>query len=1063
MSPVSTHSRSKSSAVAIEAQPTNPELRSTFWQRLSAGPESAKHGSTIPQSPDNEQISLGLSRAVLGRHRRQAAPVDVFARFSMPEVSKLYDNDMSSYIDNLNLLNSSGQVDSSLSSRRDNSDQESQSTSAGSHDSAEDFIDSYATKLEPQRPYTSRRYTAMPRLQHVRSGLTDVTTSTIGDLLSQYGEPEFRSLPTSISQRFQAVGQSLHHDGHEGHEGREAHEDQQDEVCVGEDGVDLKNLIPENPFESPDDEKEILRRPRKPPPAALAESLARHPAFIKPGLTLVDSTPLIDYGDTKELLELSSSSLDIARGVAPSRPARFSLGQRSSSNRSLLDIDSVMRSHSSSDHLIIQDSSESTTEKHIPQGRAHMSDVRTHLQPLSVPELASLQPQTAYSSNRVSKTEVDLLGGNVGNTENAQSYRPARDSAISQSASLRATKKPSQLLQYLEEQRIASHVNALETMRQPPIAAFTSTNVMPGVYRFSPSKETSTTQQDSDQLVEDIHMAAHSQASDEEDEWETMTESRRTIQGHASVSHSVNAPSIDHTYRTLNNVGIHPADQRYKHVYRLHSPPGSAESVLVPSYDLGPASNFPYQNNSRTVARSTSAYGHPAGDSAQDHGPLSNSPSSPPVPTSAFSQTSFSDSVSFEDENDYEDDHPVPYGIWRGPNLSVVYEQSGEKSETDLALPAPSVLATAPSVVVSQAIDDGDRSSAWVDCGPGPEVSSNGDGSAWQHLGRDGLPTSRSKQTILTSGADASLIKDLRGDESSSYLTTTNSFAKTTKLGPYGNLTGSFNGTNMRFVGSSVIGSSSVVSPSNSVQQTPNRYEAPQPATESSSSLVEEIPSSVSWHRPRSYMIPKNKWSMAVPKPRPSSKHAVRISSSAETSHAAVASQRALIEVRKAQSQSPNVMTSISRPKELFGRVGHTTERHQADHLTMPRSPMAPQDRTPDTLLPIANPRAQLLSPHLHRLYRAPSSQVEGLKSTKQKLSWLVFAIFVLFPPLLIFYGHNMFEPLMLWMTKGRIEHFGRRPKEIGKYVGYLLTGSILLGLGIAMIVIRTVPNNLPR
>jgi len=114
-------------------------------------------------------------------------------------------------------------------------------------------------------------------------------------------------------------------------------------------------------------------------------------------------------------------------------------------------------------------------------------------------------------------------------------------------------------------------------------------------------------------------------------------------------------------------------------------------------------------------------------------------------------------------------------------------------------------------------------------------------------------------------------------------------------------------------------------------------------------------------------------------------------------------------------------------------------------------------------LLPIANPHAELFSPHLHRLYRPPSSHAEGLKSTKQKISWVVFAILALFPPLLIFFGHNMFEPLMIWMTKGRIEHFGRRPKEVAKYVGYLLTGAILLGLGIAMIAIRTVPNSLPR
>jgi len=1030
--------------------------RTTSKQILLTGLPSTRRASTQAQQwADNEQAFLGLSQAISGRRRRRAFPIDVFARFSMPEVSYLYDNGTH---DDVDLLRSPSHLasSSSASGDRHQSDHDSHSTGAGSHDSAEDFIDSYITKPEPQRPYISRRYSAMPRLQHVRSGLTDITTSTIGDLLSQYGEPEFRSLPTSMSQRLQTVVGKQH-------TGLPV------EQVDGVRNVRPVGLAPENPFESPNAHIENVQPLRKPVPAAIAEShLPQYPAFIEPGLTLIDSTPLINYGDTKDLLELSSSSLDVARGALPSKSMRFSLGQRSPSSHSLLDINSVMQSHTSSDHFIVQDDSDSTSKQHTQHDLDQFSAMDAPTQPLSAPDLGSPELQGLNVSNRLSKTEIDLLKGGASRKHQTNPFRHDRDSAIGHSTKPDTGVKSNQLLQYLEEQRGATHMNALGSLYKPPIAAFVPTNVMPGVYRFSPTKQkTSASSESTHERSKELHTATRAEASEnEEDDWETMTESRQTIHGHASVSHSVNTPSSNHTLRSLNNIGIHPADQRYKHVYRLHSPPGSAEAILIPTYDLGGASSFPYQNNSRGVAHSEPVYSHNIGESAQDRNPFSNSPSPTPIFTSAFSQTSL-ESVSSDEEDDYEDDRPVPYGVWRGPNLSVVYEQSGEKSESELnihaALSAPSVVATAPSLTVSQAVHDDDRSSAWVDCGPGPEVSSMEDGSAWQHHGRDGLLTTRAKSTILASGADASLIKDLRRDDGSSPVSTSNSFAKTTRLGPHGNLTGSFNGTNMRFVGSSVIGSSPVTSTPNSVQQTPNRYEAPQPHIERTSSLVEESPSSIAWHRPRSYMIPRDKWSMAIPRPRPSSKHAVQILSIREDSRAALASQRALMEVRLAQSQSPNVMTSISRPREPFGRSGQVDGQLQVEHLTMPRSPIAPQDRTPDTLLPIVNPHTQLFSPHLHRLYRPPSSQAENLKSTKQKISWVVFAVFALFPPLLIFFGHNMFEPLMTWMTKGRIEHFGRRPKEVGKYVGYLLTGSILLGLGIAMIVIRTVPNSLPR
>jgi len=673
------------------------------------------------------------------------------------------------------------------------------------------------------------------------------------------------------------------------------------------------------------------------------------------------------------------------------------------------------------------------------------------------------------------------------NKENKNPFRKTQPFPSEQVQDLpaAATNLPDQLSMYFNEQASATRIQSVQAGQKHSITAFTPSDVMPAAFRHSPSKTSIRSRTSEDKqtwpAAREVSspLTSDSDSTDEEDDWETMSESRRTDMGHGSMRQSRLSLNQNRTNQRMARIGLHPADDRYNHTYRLHSPPGSTGSVLVPTYDRGGVNGFPYTNGSYSSEQSMFTIDRfPVPPANHRHG-FQQTSSPNQMPSSEFSQASL-ESVIYEDDEEDEEDHPVPYGLWRGTNLSVVYEQSGERSSASEVnvqlLTAPSIIATAPSAMNDESNEDIDTSSVWISCGPGPEITLVDNESAWQHV--HDSPTQRSKSRILASGADTSLLRNLRQDDGqmtgSSPLSVTNSFAKKSKLGQHANITGSVNGTNMRFVGGSVVGSSSpVASPesTHSVQVMPRRLERPQIFQETTSSLIEES-SSFAWHRPRSYMIPKDKWSMLIPG-RPSSKHAAQVPVShirAENhSRSAVASQKALMELSLARTQSPNVMTSISRPTR--GPYERSSPIETREHRVRPSARSAIEDRTPqsnrtpDTLLPIADPRLVIdhTSPHLHRTYRPPSSQVADLNPKKQRVSWICLVLFAFFPPMLIFFGHGLCDPVMWFMSGRKIEHFGRRQKEIGKYVGYFATGAVLMGLGIALIIIRTVPNNLPR
>ena len=836
-------------------------------------------------------------------------------------------------------------------------------------------------------------------------------------------------------------------------------------------------------FQVPGDDFEEAAGLRKPPPAVLASSRSQHRA-LEEARTIVDSdsTPLIDYGDTRDLLHLSSSSLNMDPGRG-NQHSHMSMVRRDSSNPSLLDISSAVRSRNSDHQTVLSDPEKAFTNEIVSRLSEHPYYWKTHLGEDAVSSLDHHGVMDAPAS--LDGNHKSLQPGR--DKENKNPFRRTQPFASEQVNDFTAAAGglPDQISQYFNEQASATRIQSVQASQQHATAAFTPSDVMPGAFRQSPSRTSirSRTSEGKDAWPASKEklsspLTSDTESTDEQDDWETMSESRRTDMGHGSMRQSVLSVNQNRTNQRMARIGLHPADDRYNHTYRLHSPPGSTESVLVPTYDRGSANGLPYANTSYSSEQSMFTLDRfPAPPATRHVFQQTSSPNQ--MPSSEFSQMSLG-SVIYEDDEEDEDDHPVPYGLWRGTNLSVVYEQSGERSSASEVniqmLTASSIIATAPSAMNDESTEDIDTSSVWISCGPGPEITSVDDGSAWQH--GQISPTQRSKSSILASGADTSLLRNLRQDDGrttgSSPLSVTNSFAKMSKLGPHANITGSVNGTNMRFVGSSVVGSSSPMgSPEStqSVQITPRRLERPQVFQETTSSLIEES-SSFAWHRPRSYMIPKDKWSMLIPG-RPSSKHAAQVPVShirAENhSRSAVASQKALMELSLARTQSPNVMTSISRPTR--GLYEQSSPSETREHRVRPSARSAIEDRTPqsnrtpDTLLPIADPQLVIdhTSPHLPRSYRPPSSQVADLNPKKQRLSWICLVLFAFFPPMLIFFGHGLCDPVMWFISGRKIDHFGRRQKEIGKYVGYFATGAVLMGLGIALIIIRTVPNNLPR
>ncbi len=267
---------------------------------------------------------------------------------------------------------------------------------------------------------------------------------------------------------------------------------------------------------------------------------------------------------------------------------------------------------------------------------------------------------------------------------------------------------------------------------------------------------------------------------------------------------------------------------------------------------------------------------------------------------------------------------------------------------------------------------------------------------------------------------------DLSVTGSSSQSNVDDSFAKSFLLGVKRNITGTPRGTGMREVGSSLVADSS------SQRNWPgNAYHGPT-FTQGHSGMDGSQGSSNS--------------------------------NGTMMSNRLYQSLRAHRQVLAAEGLLPEAIAPVhtrSASDEEFGPDGmHNLGRNSM--LTVSPSPTTyleafarpfSYNQTPALPRPVSDRFADF-DYRLRRLRRDDSSVVTVLAKRKQGISRGILAMCMLFPPLLLLYGHGMLDGIITAVTKGQIEHFGHQEKKVALYVGWTIAMTAMLGMVIGLIVV---------
>lgn len=271
-----------------------------------------------------------------------------------------------------------------------------------------------------------------------------------------------------------------------------------------------------------------------------------------------------------------------------------------------------------------------------------------------------------------------------------------------------------------------------------------------------------------------------------------------------------------------------------------------------------------------------------------------------------------------------------------------------------------------------------------------------------------------------------------------------NSFSKLTVLGPRGNLTGTPLGTGMHEAGSSIADSSSPgvawdSTPSKAPENSSPGY-FPSSETQYASSPMTQFPTSpftpfgtvehgTPSHTPHgSKASNKSQDRLLLAHRRQRTREALLRSSpqghSIRSKRASVRGQTKLREMVLTSSDTSTIRTEDTRLSRFI-----SNGRQMSGETTSPLRTYHPVTR-----LPSEN------SPHL--LHRSPPSSPVYHKR-KQRLSWMLFAILVWFPPFLVLYAFGKTDRLISYMSKGEVEECGRTQKRIAMWAG--VTGSIVI------------------
>ncbi|KAF1973689.1 hypothetical protein BU23DRAFT_128781 [Bimuria novae-zelandiae CBS 107.79] len=325
-------------------------------------------------------------------------------------------------------------------------------------------------------------------------------------------------------------------------------------------------------------------------------------------------------------------------------------------------------------------------------------------------------------------------------------------------------------------------------------------------------------------------------------------------------------------------------------------------------------------------------------------------------------------------------------------------------------------------------------------------------------------------------------------ERSSSPTPRENSFEKLTVIGPKGNLTGTPHGTNMHEAGSSIadnsspgalLDSSPLVSSINghrnsrsaAAREGKTYREASDYFTQSKTrnvshggSAVFELPGrkgSVTRIVPRIHTPPPGRQerspsqatlhsqasSFANPNPR-AKRLSLRSSiaprdSRRRGSRAAVPGQTKLRQMVLAPS--PQLLLSSdnsNNDSRLFG-----TEHSVRPSTSNTHSPLRPRPSRPTLRTVLANQH----SPHLLCPEQAIDPEEEVVR---RKLSWVIFAIFCILPPVLILYRW-MGDLVIVNVTNGRFSHVAPKPKQIALGAGIAVNVSIVLAITLPIVIAR--------
>lgn len=505
------------------------------------------------------------------------------------------------------------------------------------------------------------------------------------------------------------------------------------------------------------------------------------------------------------------------------------------------------------------------------------------------------------------------------------------------------------------------------------------------------------------------------------------------------------AVSTSESQTPPNTLEVYSSSPRYWQKLNLQNP---ADAVGAP--ECAPSYNakfgvFPHHDRLTGLTHFSSVpdYSHPPPLSADHINPFVSTP--PQLTPGVFEPL-------YHRQEDYpssfyetagRDEHPHLY--WLRNNLSVIQEVTGELTSSDIL--AAMQAGRERSAVIEQqshnrAVQDqlDDHEDEWISTQPGPDSETEDEGQTPLKKAMKRLHT-RASHTSNASNESARQFVNHSHFSSSHGIDVENSFAKVSHLGLHANITGTPGGTGMREVGSSMAGSS---------------------------------PLEARQYAPQHNHVQTRK----QPYPRTTTQHvrdlkgvqALRSGHQVRSDRLSVGPQRydeRRVQNRKTPSRAQHT-ASMDRRSTAYQRelIDFTlVPRTQTAEPSMPRQPrVSGAVPLPEPGLRNA-PRLHVSSsfPRLLRRYQTPSSCHTSTRNRKQRVSWLAFGICFLFPPLLVVFGFGFFDSLAALVTDGRIEHFGKKQKRLARWIGFSITIFAVFGLAIGLIVVRMVPNNLPR